>query len=442
MTVNRVAWTEGLFLRPQHFQQEARHTAAAIRRSVEGLQICRWGFHRLAIDRDSLKVGLVKVQRAEGLMPDGTAFALPQDSDHVIALDLSEQERDCLLYLCLPLAGSGGREIDPSDKLETMAPYMTGELAVRDHSADAGEAQVIVARPRFRLMRATDALDGYQRLAVARVREVSSDRVIALDDGFIPPLLDCGQHPALGGFLSELSGMLRQRGEALAGRVSEAGRGSAEISDFLLLQLINRVEPVIHYLSGRHHLHPEALYQTLIALAGELATFTRPDRRPEAPPPYRHDALQDSFEPVKQALRTALSAEIESRAVQIPLEGPNRFGVRRGVIANKALLDEAMFVLAAGADLPTERLRQSLPNQTKIGAVEKISQLVNMALPGIGMTALPVAPRQIPFTPNMLYFELDTRSAAWADLKASGALAIHVTGEVPNLDMALWAIKR
>ena len=77
----------------------------------------------------------------------------------------------------------------------------------------------------------------------------------------------------------------------------------------------------------------------------------------------------------------------------------------------------------------------------KIGAVEHIRELVNVALPGIQVRPLPVAPRQIPFHSAAVYFELDRGSPHWAQMQNSGAFAIHVSGDFPSLKMELWAIR-
>ena len=99
------------------------------------------------------------------------------------------------------------------------------------------------------------------------------------------------------------------------------------------------------------------------------------------------------------------------------------------------------FVLAVNADLPAEVLRSQFPAQIKIGSVEKIRELVNLSLPGIQITALPVAPRQIPYHSGFAYFQLDRHNELWGQLSQSGGIAIHVAGEFPGLQMELWAIK-
>jgi type VI secretion system protein ImpJ len=115
--------------------------------------------------------------------------------------------------------------------------------------------------------------------------------------------------------------------------------------------------------------------------------------------------------------------------------------VRVGPITDRGILRASQFVLSVQADMPTENLRRLFPTQVKIGAVEQIRELVNVALPGIGVRPLPVAPRQIPFYAGATYFELDRSSPHWQQMQASGGFAIHLSGEFPNLQIELWAIR-
>jgi type VI secretion system protein ImpJ len=131
---------------------------------------------------------------------------------------------------------------------------------------------------------------------------------------------------------------------------------------------------------------------------------------------------------------------LEQTAIAIPLQ-ERRYGVHVGPIVDRSILRAASFVLVVRADVPTETLRRLFPSQVKIGAVEHIRELVNVAIPGIAVRALPVAPRQIPFYAGASYFELDRNSPHWQQLQSSGGFAIHVSGDFPNLQLELWAIR-
>ncbi|CAM5370665.1 hypothetical protein MAUB1S_06349 [Mycolicibacterium aubagnense] len=131
---------------------------------------------------------------------------------------------------------------------------------------------------------------------------------------------------------------------------------------------------------------------------------------------------------------------LERSAIEIPLE-ERRHGVRVGLISDRGLLTGSGFVLAVRSDLPQEALRSSLPRQIKIGPVERIAELVNVALPGIAINPLPVAPRQLPYRPGTTYFELDKDGPLWKQLTTTGGIALHIAGEFPSIEIELWAIK-
>ena len=240
---------------------------------------------------------------------------------------------------------------------------------------------------------------------------------------------------------TELLGLFRQRGEALGGRVAATSRGAAsELADFLMLQVINRGEPLLAHFAEGGVVHPEAFFQFCVAAAGELATFTTTSKRTPRFPVYRHDHLKETFEPVIASLRESMSKVMTQNAIPIPLE-PRKFGVSVAIVADRSLFSSAVFILAARADGPAEYVRQRFPAQVKIAPAEKIGDLVNKGLPGIPVVPIPVAPRQIPYHAGYAYFELDQTHELWGQLKGSGGVAIYVPGEFPGLAMEFWAIR-
>jgi type VI secretion system protein ImpJ len=66
---------------------------------------------------------------------------------------------------------------------------------------------------------------------------------------------------------------------------------------------------------------------------------------------------------------------------------------------------------------------------------------VYLQLPGIGLQPMAVAPRQIPYHAGFAYFELDRNNDLWRTLKGSGGIAVHQSGDLPNLAMELWAVR-
>jgi type VI secretion system protein ImpJ len=430
-----------MFLRSQHFQQQDRWLEAFVRGRTSALRPHGWGLTQMTLDKDLLGTGRFAVAAAAGVFEDGTPFSLPGETDHPPPFDVPDNTRGVLIHLALPIRQQGAVEIAAADgsaegryKAQSFEAYDT-------HSASPQAAEILVGRLKLRYLLDTDDRAGYLTIPVARIMEIHADKKVTLDEYWMAPALQCSAVPPLAGLLTEFAGMINQRGEALAARVNAPGaRGVAEVSDFMLLQAINRWQALLQHWADAANIHPETLYAAYVEMAAEFATFTDAGRRPNAYPGYRHEDLQRSFAPVIADLRRSLSSVIEQNAVAIALQ-ERRHGVHVGAILDRNVLRAASFVLSVQADVPTETMRRLFPAQVKIGAVEQIRELVNVALPGIAVRPLPVAPRQIPFYAGASYFELDRNSPHWQQMQTSGGFAIHVSGEFPNLRMELWAIK-
>lgn len=441
---NRVIWSEGMFLRPQHFQQHDRYVESLVRGLSLGIRTYAWGFAKLKLDQNTLAIGKVALSECSGVFQDGTVFNLPQDDDLPLPLEVPTDEKDSVVFLALPLRRPDAVEVDSEQFPDAMARYRLSERAARDHNSGAdGRYDVQIGSLKPRLMCESQERSGYVCLGVARILEVRADKTVILDHQYIPPAVHCSCAGLLGGFSRELQGLFNTRGEALAARVAGSGQGGgvAEVADFMLLQMINRYQPLLAHLAVAVTIHPEDFFQLCLQIAGELSTFYRPGKRPVNFPDYQHDDLKACFLPLIDELRSLLSMVLEQNAVQIPLAE-----VKPGVYVAKRpelnLLEGAIFVLAAKAQVSSELIRSHFPPQTKIGPVEDIQQLVRSALPGIAIQALPVVPRQIPYHAGFSYFELNKQSELWGRMSASGGFGIHIGGSFPELELEFWAIRK
>lgn len=439
---HRVIWTEGMFLRPQHFQQHDRYLETLINSRARGLIAFDWGFSSLEIDRGQLAFGKFVVTACQGIFPDGTPFNMPAEDNLPLPIDIGDGIRDQIIFLCLPLRTPDLSEFDDRENSKPLARYQTDELELRDATFLSGpEAPIEVGKLHTRLLLEKTERGGYVCLPVARILEVSATHALELDKEFIPTAINCLNTGLLGSFLSEINGILKSRAESLAAVITGVERMiAAEASHLLALQVINRFQPLLshHELTGK--LHPENFFQILLQLAGELSTFYRkPDRRPINFPAYRHDDLRASFIPLIDEIRQLLLVEVERHAFQIPLEIKKAGAAYLARRPDPIMLETATLVLAAKAELPADNLIIHLPNQIKIAPVEEIQHLINQALPGLVVKALPHVPQHIPRHAGFCYFEIEKHSPLWKRMRDSVGFAIHIGGEFPGLELELWA---
>ena len=346
--------------------------------AVAALQPYDWGIKKLKIDSRQLGMGKFSLTECSGIFPDGTPFNLPEDDDLPLPIDIPTDVQNTIIYLSLPTQRPGSVEVDTDENPNNLARYHATECEVRDANvATNATSAVMIAKLHTSLMLEKQERAGHVCIGIARVIESRIDKNIILDEYYIPPNVDCNAIPAHKRLISKSCiGLLHTRGEALGGRASEAGRGGvAEISDYMLLQLVNRIEPLFEHLQNIPCLHPESFYRIAVQLAGELSTFCKTNKRPINFSAYIHDDLQLTFKQVMDELRDLLSSVLEQNAIFIPLTAP-KFGIRGAKIPDPNLLKDAVFVLAVSAQVSIEQLRSGFPTQVKIGPVEKINLLI------------------------------------------------------------------
>ncbi len=439
----KVVWSAGMFLQPHHFQQETRYLERLVDARMRCVSPFAWGFSELQLDEGLLALGKIGIAHAAGMLPDGTPFSMPQLDPLPLPLALPDDVKGELIYLALPVQREGLNEFDyGAADGDGLSRFQAVQEDVRDNTSAADEpATIQVGRLRLRLVRAKEAGDAYALLGMALVADRRSDGQVVLERSYIAPQVALDATRQLSGSATLLHGLIKQRVQALAGRMGQLSHGVSELADFLMLQTLNRNEPVFAQHAATPNAHPRELHRDCLRLAGDLATLASSARRPPDFPPYRHDDLRGCTAPVFDALRGMLSAVLEQNAVQIDLVD-RKNGYRTAVVNDLDLMRSGSFVLAVNAQMPSEQLRQRFPAQAKIAPPDRIRGLVEQALPGITLQSLPVAPRQLPFHAGFYYFELDRNGELWKQLEKNGNVAMHIAGDFPGLELELWAIRR
>jgi len=444
---NRVVWAEGIFLSPHHFQQQERYFENTLNQRVSVTSPFQWGFRRLLIEPDALLMGQISISEARGIFADGTVFNLPQNDPVPAVLDLSEQKQLAgkRVFIAVPSIQNNkaliNKRLDSQDNFR----YNRIDIELMDYNeGDRSAESLELASLNIKLVLEGENTkdDGNVRLPVAKIKESTSNGSLILDETFIPPIIDIKASNHLLSAVKQLISTLSVRATTLSERVVNVSQGGSNtIQNFLLLQLFNRYEGLFKHYLALPFLHPEVMYRLLVQFEGELATYYSATRRGNSSLMYRHDDLSQTFKIIDKVLKDYLSAVIEEAASPITIED-RRYGIKVATVHDKKLFKQAIFVLAVKADMPVDDLRGQFPKQTKIGTVENIRNLVNNQLPGISLSSLPVAPREIPIKRDFVYFQLEGNSPHWESLSASGGLAFHVSGDFPELELEFWAVRK
>jgi type VI secretion system protein ImpJ len=429
---NRVLWSEGLFLRPQHFQQQDRHTEALVRASLASGRLQTCGFTQLSLDAVLLEAGRVGVVSAAGIFPDGTPFRIPESMDPPEPVAIARETPPGPVRLALPLEAAGGASFDPAHGEPSGARYRGRIERVRDAVHGGAEPEEIeVARPQARLLPPGAPEGGYTTLAVAEPIGLRADGGVALAETFLPPALVSRAAPFYAQLLQELITGIDRMADA-HGRMVLGGPGRS-VENLLVLELANTARPRLAHMLAQDLFHPSELYLELAGLAGRMATYGSGSRRLTELPVYDHLAPGPAFAALTDTLRSLVLSlrhvEPKSRALPVMRHAQNVWKVR---IDNPETLNSSRIVLRVGSDLSDDALRKIFVNQATVGTADEFESLWKSRLPGIRLRPLHSHPREIPYDGDRLCLELDQKSEHWASLRDAPGFVIGVSGALPS----------
>ncbi len=436
---SKVAWSEGLFLRPHHLQQADRYAENLVEARNAFTTPYPWGFSELEIDRDLAQQGKFGLRRAAGIMPDGAPFSLPGNSPLPAPVSVDEKSAGMLVWLVLPMAQPNTREID-DEQAESGSRYIIRPEVLIDSSAKMQvEEEIDVAAPRLSFEIRKTPKPGFANLLCARIVEVN-DKAIVFDEKLAPPVLIVAAHAAVTGWLDRVIGWVETKLEELARFASDprAG-GSMQSVDYFILQMLNRQIPVLRHMRGSKYVHPERMYVELLRLAGELSTYSSKERRLKPYQSYDHDNLDGTFAPVLTDIQRFLSVDI-SRAIRLDIveRAANAF---LATVTDRNLFRASTFVLEVAAKRSLTEIQNQFPALFKIGPNTRMDEIVHAHLPGIPLIHVPTPPAQIRAISSHVYFIFDRMSPLWPEFSAASGIGMHFSGDWPGLELTLWVIK-
>lgn len=439
--INKVVWREGLFLRPQHFQQNDRHYDYEMRTRTLESGANRWGLFDLDIDTPFLESGKLVLNRAYGIMPDGTLFDIHAKHQELI-LDLESKDSGKMIYLALPLCMQYADDLTfEEDDVKTTRMIARRERDVPNTNiGETSNAELLLAQPNFRLLRDEELNEGYGTVAIARIGSVSASGAVSLEETFTPTYLHLHRCHYLVAHIKELMSVLNFRMLKLSEKLSDVTIQVAELGDYLLLQLLNRFHSRFHFYLSQEKIHPETLFLEMYSLAAELAVFMKKERRLDKEYLYDHKKQKESFTLLFNEIKIMLSMVLEQNSFKLLIE-QRKYGIFVAKMEDKTLIQTCSFVLAVTADMATEKLKKLLLDNLKMGTIETIRDLVNYHLAGFKIKPLPAAPRQIPYRVNHIYFKIELSAEDKRTLENSGGMAFYLAGEVEGIDYDLWAIR-
>jgi type VI secretion system protein ImpJ len=441
----KVLWTKGVLLSPQHLQTQDRFLEDLLEFQVSSLTFSPWGFRSLEIDREALAGGLLEITAASGMFPDGLVFDIPQSDPAPSPKPLAEHwepDADTLdVYLTIPEHQLGGHNVSTL-RAQRNSRYVSEVVMRRDENTGLAEKPIQLARKNLRILTSSENLEGNVVLHTARILR-SATGGYELDPHFVPPLLDIGasdyllamarrQVEILAARSTTLSGMRRQRNQSLA------DFGVADVANFWLLYTVNTHLPQFRHIFEVRRGHPSEFFTAMLALAGALTTFSL-TVHPSKLPAYDHMDLGGCFGRLDELLRELLDTVVPATHVALPLQRTES-SVYATAIDQDGYFTAPQMYLAITAEMRQDELLRKAPQLIKVSSADEIDRLIRQALPGVGLRHVPNPPSALPIKLNHHYFLLDRSGPDWDAVRLSRNLAAYVPSDFPEPRLELVLI--
>jgi type VI secretion system protein ImpJ len=443
--LQKVLWTKGILLSPQHMQAQDRYLEDLIAHQAGTLAFAPWGFSRLTIDREALAAGSLVVVAAEGLFPDGLPFEIPGSDPQPAPRPLEEEwrpdQRSMAVYLGVPEHRVGGHNVSMA-KGARNTRFLAEAVMRRDENTGLAEKPLQLARRNVRLIVEGEALEGNSVLQVARLLRDEAGE-FRLDPHYVPPLLDVGASDHLLSLARRLVEILSAKSSDLAGTRRQRNRsladfGASDAANFWLLYTVNSHLPALRHLYEVRRGHPEVLFRSLLELAGALTGFST-TVHPRDLPGYDQSDLGGCFGRLDAIIRELLETVVPANHLTLPLR-PTEPLVHAVALDDERLFAAPEMLLAVRAQLPPDEIARRAPQLLKVSSADQTSRLIRQALPGVVLRHAPSPPSSLPVKLNYQYFTLDRSGADWSSVRTARNLAVYVPSDFPDPHLELLVL--
>ena len=448
MRVRKPVWTEGLFITQHHFQQQDRYHESLLEARLHALSSYDWGLESLEIDERALSVGQLRVTRIIGVLPEGTPVAVGPHLDDVIpprpiapsALPPSITTLD--VYVGLANEAETAANVELEERPGSPARYIREQVAVPDFNTGASEHPLMWGRRNLRIVLGDEARDAFVGIRVAQLTRSTTGEIILRHD-FVAPVLKTEASSYLTNGFRRLLDVLTSKQRSLAENRRQRTKAAVEFqasdtAKFWLLHTINSHIPSFAHIVAQGTTHPEDAYLVLASLIGQLCTFAV-DGDPTTIPAFNFLDLGDSFGPMFQRAQYLLDVVVAEKFVEIPLT-KREDGMYLGQFEDRTVLQYEFFIIATGAGVQEEQLRDRIPKLAKIASWSQITSIRNSAVNGAKLELEYRPPGALPLKQGGVYFRLKKTTDFWNDIAGTGSIAIYQPLEPEAVDLQLIAV--
>jgi len=309
-----VHWSEGLFLRPQHFQAADRYWTETLATGEQWDNHYNYGLRAIEFSQEAIGNYQFQVNLCHARMKDGTLVALEpgQEMDRLDLKEAFNKESVVRVFLAVPKLKLGTANVAAGDGAKVR--YGEVKQSVQDESFGGNDQELQFRSLNVRLLLSTQDVSGYEVLPIAQLeRSGAREAVPQIDDKYFPPVLAVDAWPSLGrDIVRSIYDLIGKKSEVLGEQIVNRGitlvsQEPGDLDRLLMLSQLNIAYATLAVMAFAQGVHPLTAYTELARIVGRLAIFS-PARRPPEIPKYDHDDLARIFRYLKEQIELLLES--------------------------------------------------------------------------------------------------------------------------------------
>jgi type VI secretion system protein ImpJ len=442
---SKILWGEGLFLRPQHFQQQDSYHEARLAQTSQALHPYAWGVRSLKIDAEGLKNNSLRFEHLSVIFPDGEIYDAPNRDKlpaPVSLADIGLGQNTLIYHVALPILNRHGGNAATEANPKVGARYASFNEEAQDLFTQAASASITCLDKQARLIPAPQAKDSFVSLPVVQLQRDAKGG-FTWDETYLTPgvtLAGCGN---LLTRLRRLMDALSSKAQVLQSMHREPSQNIMEfrpgdVASFWLLHTLNSAYAVLSHLHNNPAFHPERYFEQLLALAGQLMTFSKTHTLAHLPA-YVHASPSAPFERLHHIVAELTQTVISSRHFIIDLR-ETKPGYLAGRLDLDKINEKTELYLAVSAEMPALELVEIVPRRFKMGSPDDVAICVRGALPGVALTHLSQVPSVLPVKPDTHYFAVETKGTLYERMLHAQSISIYTPPGIQKLHLELMAL--
>ncbi len=442
-----VQWSEGMFLRPHHFQAADRYWNEWLETSNRWDHPYNYGLQSIELSKEAIANYQIELKHCHGRLRDGTLVTISpgEEPDRVdlgggieeVAglVNLAEaflKDPTVRVYLGVPKLKLGRANVS-AQQHGSQSRYVETKRNVPDEVEGGNDQQVNLRELNTKILLSTEDLSGYETIPIAQIKRAGDKEATPqLDEDYIPPVLAVeAWSPLATDYVRAIYDIIGQKVRVLSEQVMSRGitptsQEPGDMDRMIMLMMLNEAYATLRCLAFSRGLHPFAAYAELCRIVGKLSIFAEERRCPEIPT-YDHDDLARIFKWAKQQISLLIH-----RIQDYAYEREDFYGVENKMqvrLKEKWLGPNWEWYVGVnyGNSTKEECRRLLSPGQLdwKMGSAEQVESIFANRAEGVVLRIQDTPPRALPVRGPWVFYQVARVGQPWKSVETSKTLAMR-----------------